>query len=148
MTELDNQAEKLKLLAEFYSRLEDIEEGFNKLEKETGKLMFAENAHENFAAYYRFVNPISQRIENLTLRAKLARKALRDYQAVDSSSLFIANSRKTQQKSRETRSPSSFDLLEKRVDDLEFWLQLTFLLVVTIAGLSVYFFYLIIEKIT
>ena len=137
MNNQEIEAQKLKLLAEFYSRLEDIEEGFERLEKETGKLMLAENANENFDAYYKFVNPIIRKVENVKIRAMLARKALKNYREIDNSqplALFSPKFSKEQPKpiqqaprSTTVKTTNAFEQLEKRVDDLEFRFRLIFL---------------------
>ena len=137
MNNQEIEAQKLKLLAEFYSRLEDIEEGFERLEKETGKLMLAENANENFDAYYKFVNPIIRKVENVKIRAMLARKALKNYREIDNPqplSLFSPKFSTEQPKpikqaprSTNVKTTNAFEQLEKRVDDLEFRFRLIFL---------------------
>jgi hypothetical protein len=121
------QAKKLKLLAKFYNDLERIEDGFEMLSKETGKLMLAENAANNFDSYYKFVQPVSTMIDHIKTTSRLARTTLQEYRQLDDpkftpKSLWFSpteNSKPVSDKS----APADHQL-EKRVDALEFKVQI------------------------
>ena len=138
-TDINNQEEeanKLKALAELYSYLGQIEEAFERLEKETGKLMLAENANKNFEAYYKFITPISSKLTHIKNLAELSRSKLRRYKEVSSSGVFSESSNKRKKENSKTKKKSNpttpFDQLEKRVDELEFYLRLILSLLIAI----------------
>lgn len=118
------EAKKLKLLAKFYRNLERIEDGFEMLEKEAGKLTLAENAEDNFDSYYKFVQPVSRAIDYIKTTSALARTTLQEYRQLD---------KPESSKSRAAKPAIAFDQLEKRVNALEFKVQIIIAVLVTIA---------------
>ncbi len=124
----EEEANKLKALAQLYSYLGMIEKAFEELQKESGKLMLAENANENFEAYYRFITPISSDLTNIKNLAKLSRSELRKYKGLTSSDIFAEPSSKRKKadlKSEKKSYPTTpLAQLERRVDELEFYLRL------------------------
>ena len=127
---LKEEANKLKALAELYSYLGDIEEGFENLQKETGKLMLAENANENFEAYYKFVLPVSKKVNHIKTLSQLSRSELRKYQGLSSSDIFAETPKKensTKKEKKADRKPEKiaqsttpYKQLERRIEELEF----------------------------
>lgn len=114
------EARKLKLLAKFYNDLEKIEDGFEMLGKETGKLMLAENAEDNFDSYYKFVQPVSKVVDYIKNTSRLARTTLQEYRQLDDpqfkpKSLWYSP--------KENSKPVS-DQLEKRIEAIEFKVQI------------------------
>ena len=122
------EAKKLKLLAKFSRDLERIEDGFEMLEKEAGKLTLAENAEDNLDSYYKFVQPVSKAIDYIKTTSALARTTLQEYRQVN---------RPAPSKSLAAKPAIAFDRLEnqleKRVDALEFKIQIIIAVLVTIA---------------
>ena len=121
---LKEEANKLKALAELYSYLGDIEEGFENLQKETGKLMLAENANENFEAYYKFVLPVSKKVNHIKTLTQLSRSELRKYQGLSSSDIFSETPKKEKKADRKpekiAQSTTPYKQLERRIEELEF----------------------------
>ena len=132
----EESANKFKALAQLYSYLGQIEKAFEGLQKESGKLMLAENANENFEAYYKFITPISSELNNIKTLATLSRVELRKYQGVSSYDIFFDSSGKEKKEDRKTeknsKSTTAFDQLEKRVDQLEFYLRLILSLLIAV----------------
>ena len=132
----EESANKLKALAQLYSYLGKIEKAFEGLQKESGKLMLAENANENFEAYYKFITPISSELNNIKTLATLSRVELRKYQGVSSYDIFFDSSGKEKKEDRKTeknsKSTTAFDQLEKRVEQLEFYLRLILSLLIAV----------------
>ena len=132
----EESANKLKALAQLYSYLGQIEKAFEGLQKESGKLMLAENANENFEAYYKFITPISSELNNIKTLATLSRVELRKYQGVSSYDIFFDSSGKYKKEDRKPeknpKSTTAFDQLEKRVDQLEFYLRLILSLLIAV----------------
>ncbi len=132
----EEKANKLKALAQLYSYLGQIEKAFAGLQQESGKLMLADNANENFEAYYRFVNPISRELTNIKNLAKLSRSELRKYQGLSSSDIFAESSSKRKKANRKSEIKSNpttpFDQLERRVEELEFYLRLILSLLIAV----------------
>ncbi|MDJ0903342.1 MAG: hypothetical protein QNJ55_31540 [Xenococcus sp. MO_188.B8] len=138
-TDINNQEEsanKLKALAQLYSYLGRLEKAFEGLQKESGKLMLAENANENFEAYYKFITPISSELTNIKNLAKLSRSELRKYKGYSSYDIFNDSSSKRKKENRQTEKKSypttPFEQLERRVDELEFYLRLILLLLIAV----------------
>ncbi len=98
--------------------------------------MLADNANENFEAYYRFVNPISRELTNIKNLAKLSRSELRKYQGLSSSDIFAEPSSKKKKANRKSEikfNPTTpFDQLERRVAELEFYLRLILSLLIAV----------------
>ena len=117
------EAEKVKLLAEFYGRLDELEEAFERLNQVKSKLMFAENAQENFESYYKFVAPVSRNIVNIKNLAKLSRNVLEKYRKIDDSR-FIGKLAWSSSNSSKSSKSTPFDDLGNRVKDLEFKVDL------------------------
>ncbi|MEM9274046.1 MAG: hypothetical protein AAGA80_13905 [Cyanobacteria bacterium P01_F01_bin.143] len=136
LNKLEKEANKLKALAQLYSYLEMIETGFEKLQKESGKLMLAENANENFEAYYKFVLPISKELIHIRNIAKLSRSELRKYQGLSNSDIFSGSSNKRKKADRKTKEISKsntvFGQLERRVEELEFYFRLILSLLIVV----------------
>ncbi len=136
----EEEAKKLKALAELYSYLGQIEEAFERLEKETGKLMLAENANKNFEAYYKFITPISSKLTNIKNLAKLSRSELRKYKGLSSSDIFAepSSKRKKVDSKFETKSnpTTPFDQLDKRIDQLEFNFRMILLFLIALFVMS------------
>ncbi len=148
-TEIKNQeeeAKKLKALAKLYSYLGEIEKAFEGLQKESGKLMLAENANDNFEAYYKFISPISRELNNIKNLAQLSRIELRKYQGVSCYDIFFDSSgnekkggkqKKEDQTTEENSQPTTpFDQLDKRIDQLEFNFRLILLFVIALFVMS------------
>ena len=138
-TDINNQEEeanKLKALAQLYSYLGRLEKAFEGLQKESGKLMLAENANENFEAYYKFITPISSELTNIKNLAKLSRSELRKYKGYSSYDIFNDSSSKRKKENRQTEKKSypttPFEQLERRVDELEFYLRLILSLLIAV----------------
>jgi hypothetical protein len=134
------QAKKLKLLAKFYDDLERIEDGFEMLGKETGKLMLAENAKDNFDSYYKFVQPVSTMIDHIKTTSRLARTTLQEYRQLDDpkftpKSLWFSPTDNSKPVS--DKSASADHQLEKRVDALEFKVQI---IIAVLVALFILFF--------
>lgn len=129
------EARKLKLLAKFYDDLERIENGFEMLSKETGKLMLAENAEDNFDSYYKFVQPVSKVVDHIKTTSRLARTTLQEYRQLDDpkfkpKSLWYSSEENSKPVSDQSASAS--DQLEKRIEAIEFKVQIIIAVLVTI----------------
>ena len=122
------EARKLKLLAKFYDDLERIEDGFEMLGKETGKLMLGENALGNFDSYYKFVQPVSKVVDHIKNTSRLARTTLQEYRQLDDPKF---KPKKIGSKP-DTPSVAADHQLEKRIDALEFKVQIIIAVIVTI----------------
>ena len=129
------EAKKLKLLAKFYEDLERIEDGFEMLSKETGKLMLAENAEDNFDSYYKFVKPVSKMVDHIKTTSRLARTTLQEYRQLDDPKFKTKSlwySPKEDSKPLSSKSDPANHQLEKRIDALEFKIQIIIAVLIAI----------------